>query len=160
MAVRGLALRANITMAAFLVWSVVAMGAQDIQSGTWKMDPAKSKYSPGPPAKSVILKIESDEKGMKVDSQLVNGAGQAMHVQFEAKYDGKDYPATGLGNADHITAKRLNANTTQVIMKKDGQAVMIVTTVVSKDGKTRTSTYKGKDAQGHEINNMVVFDRQ
>jgi hypothetical protein len=35
-----------------------------------------------------------------------------------------------------------------------------VTSVISKDGKTRTSTFKGKDAQGQDVNNVVVYDKQ
>ncbi len=38
--------------------------------------------------------------------------------------------------------------------------LITITTVVSKDGKTRTSTWKGKDAQGRNVNNVVVFDKQ
>jgi hypothetical protein len=34
-----------------------------------------------------------------------------------------------------------------------------VTSVVSKDGKTRTSTFRGKDGQGHAIHNVVVYDK-
>jgi hypothetical protein len=37
---------------------------------------------------------------------------------------------------------------------------MTVTSVVSKDGKTRTSTFKGKDAEGHAVHNVVVSDKQ
>jgi hypothetical protein len=33
--------------------------AEDKQVGTWKLDLAKSKYSPGPPPKEGTLKIES-----------------------------------------------------------------------------------------------------
>jgi hypothetical protein len=45
-------------------------------------------------------------------------------------------------------------------LKKAGQVVMTVRSTVSKDGKTRTSTFKGKDAQGHDVNNVVVSDKQ
>jgi hypothetical protein len=38
--------------------------------------------------------------------------------------------------------------------------VMTVTSVISKDGKTRTSTFKGKNAEGQDINNVVVYDKQ
>lgn len=38
--------------------------------------------------------------------------------------------------------------------------VMTVTSMISNDGKTRTSTWKGKDAQGRDVNNVVVFDKQ
>jgi hypothetical protein len=41
----------------------------------------------------------------------------------------------------------------------EGQ-VMTVTSTVSNYGKTRTSTFKGKDAQGRDVNNIVVYDKQ
>ena len=37
---------------------------------------------------------------------------------------------------------------------------MTVHSVVSQDGKTRTSTFKGKDAQGNDVSNVVVYDKQ
>jgi hypothetical protein len=37
---------------------------------------------------------------------------------------------------------------------------MTVTTKVSKDGKTRTSTFTGKNTEGKDVHNVVVFDKQ
>jgi hypothetical protein len=138
----------------------VTPAVADQHSGSWKMDPAKSKYSPGPAAKSLTLKVESDEKGVKIDSEGVDGEGNPTHVQYDAKFDGKDYPATGLPYGDTVSVKRIDANTIQATIKKGGQVVMTVTSKVSADGKTRTSTFKGKDAQGHAVNNVVVYDKQ
>ena len=45
-------------------------------------------------------------------------------------------------------------------MKKGDKVVMTVTSKVSKDGKTRTSTFVGKDAQGRDVHNVVVYDKQ
>jgi hypothetical protein len=126
----------------------VAAAAADQHSGTWKMNPAKSKYSPGPAAKSVTLKVESDENGIKIDADGTDGDGNPTHVQYDAKFDGKDYPATGLPNGDTVSVKRIGANTLQATIKKGDKVVMTVTSKVSTDGKTRTSTFKGKDAQG------------
>ena len=137
----------------------IAAAAGDVQSGTWKMNPAKSKFA-GPTPKSATLKIECDEKHIKVDAQGVGANDQATRTQFDANFDGKDYPAIGLPVGDRVSVKRVNANTIQVIMKQNGQAVMTVTSVVSKDGKTRTSTYSGKDAQGHDVHTVVVYDKQ
>ena len=142
-----------------LAWNLAAAAA-DQHSGTWKMNPAKSKYSPGPTAKSVNLTIESDENHIKINAEGVDGNGNPTRVQYDAKFDGKDYPATGLPVGDTVSVKRMNAGTIQATMKKDGQPVMTVTSVVSKDGKTRPSTFKGKDPQGHEVNNVVVYDKQ
>src|SRR5580700_4357402 len=131
----------------------VAVAAADQHSGTWKMNPAKSKYSPGPAAKSVTLKVESDENGIKIDAEGTGGDGNPTHVQYDAKFDGKDYPATGLPYGDTVSVKRIGANTIQATIKKGDQVVMIVTSKVSTDGKTRTSTFKGKDSQGRDVNN-------
>ena len=56
--------------------------------------------------------------------------------------------------------KRLNDYTIQSSQKKGGELLVTVTVVVSKDGKTRTSTYEGKDAQGHAVHQVVVYDRE
>jgi len=134
--------------------------AADQHSGTWKMNPAKSKYSPGPAAKNVILKVDSDESGVKIDAEGTDGDGNPTHVQYDAKFDGKDYPVTGMPYGDTVSVKRIGANTIQATIKKGDQVVMTVTSKVSTDGKTRTSTFKGKDAQGRDVNNVVVYDKQ
>ena len=138
----------------------VAAKAVDQQSGTWKMNPAKSKYSPGPAPKSITVKIDSDADNIKLSSDGIDAAGNPTHVEFTAKYDGKDYPITGVPNADTIALKRIDASTIESTSKKAGEVVMTVTSVVSKNGKTRTSTFKGKDAQGQDVNNVVVYDKQ
>jgi hypothetical protein len=142
-----------------LAWSVAAVAA-DQHSGTWKMNPAKSKYSPGPAAKSVKLKIEADENGIKIDAEGTDGDGNPTHVAYDAKFDGKDYAVTGVANADTVSVKRVGADTIQATMKKGDQVVMTVTSKVSTDGKTRTSTFHGKDAQGRTVHNVVVYDKQ
>jgi hypothetical protein len=138
----------------------VTVTVADQHSGTWKMNPAKSKYSPGPAAKNITLKVESDEKGVKIDSEGTDGEGNPTHVQYDAKLDGKDYPVTGIPYGDMVVVKRIDANTIQTTIKKGDQVVMTVTSKVSADGKTRTSTFHGKDAQGHAVHNVVVYDKQ
>jgi hypothetical protein len=138
----------------------VTVAVADQHSGTWKMNPAKSKYSPGPAAKNLTLKVDSDEKGVKIDSEGTDGEGNPTHVQYDAKFDGKDYPVTGIPYGDMVVVKHIDANTIQTTIKKGDQVVMTVTSKVSADGKTRTSTFNGKDAQGHTVHNVVVYDKQ
>jgi len=138
----------------------VPVAAADTHSGTWKMDPAKSKYEPGPAAKSITLKIESDGDNIKLTSDGIDAAGNPTHIEYTAKYDGKDYPIIGVPNADTVALERTDANTIRSTMKKGGQVVMTITSVVAKDGKTRTSTFKGKDAKGQDVNNIVVYNKQ
>jgi formylglycine-generating enzyme required for sulfatase activity len=153
---------AAFTTALLLVALALAVtaAAADQHSGTWKMNPAKSKYSPGPAPKSTTVKVEADEKGVEIDAEIVSADGSPAHVQYDAKFDGKDYPVTGVSYADTVSVKRIDANTIEATMKKGGQVTMTVTTKLSKDGKTRTSIFKGKDAQGHDVHNVVVSDKQ
>jgi hypothetical protein len=61
--------------------------------------------------------------------------------------------------ADTVSVKRIDAKTAQSTLKKGGQVVMTVASTVSNYGKTRTSTFNGKDAQGRDVNNIVVYDK-
>lgn len=158
MRIKGFAIFTITLLIAALVLSVAA--AADQHSGTWKMNPAKSKYRPGPTPRSVTVKVDCDENGIKLDAEGTNQDGTPTHVEYSAKFDGKDYPIIGT-YADTVSVKRIDANTIQsTLRKKDGQLMLIVTTTVSTDGKTRTSTFKGTDGQGHDINNIVVYDKQ
>ena len=138
----------------------ISAAAADQHSGTWKMNPAKSTYSPGPAPKSISLKIDSDSENIKLSSDGIDATGNPTHIEYTAKYDGKDYPITGAPNADTVALERPDASTIRSTMKKGDQVVMTVTSVISKDGTTRTSTFKGKDAQGRDVNNVVVYDKQ
>jgi len=137
-----------------------AKAADDPSNGKWKMDPAKSKYDPGPAPKSTNTTIEADENKYKVDAHTVNADGSEIHIAFDAKTDGKDYPLTGAPNADMISVKRVDAKTIETIWKKDGKTVMKTHGVVSSDGKTRTVTFNGTDPQGHKVHNVVVYEKE
>ena len=97
---------------------------------------------------------------MKVTADGVTADGQTTHVEFQAKYDGKDYPIKGLPTADTISLKRINPNTVDGITRKGGKEVGKTRSMVSKDGKTRTFTTEGMDAQGRKFKNVTVYDRQ
>src|SRR5260370_37166017 len=72
----------------------VTAAAADQQSGTWEMNPGKSKYRPGPAPKNSTVTIEADENGGKINAQGTNADGRELYVQDEAKIDGKYYPGT------------------------------------------------------------------
>lgn len=153
----------SILMFGFLI-GLFAIGttvkaADDPSNGKWTMNPAKSKYDPGPAPKSTTTMIESNENKYKVDAITVTADGTETHVSFDAKTDGKDYPLTGAPNADMISVKRVNANTIETTWKKNGKTVMKTHGVVSSDGKTRTVTFDGTDPQGHKVHNVVVYER-
>ena len=145
--------------------SLVLMGSAAAQAadnwvGTWKLNLAKSKYSPGPAPKSNVGKLEASDGGIKAISDGVGADDKPTHTEFAAKFDGKDYPYKGSAAYDTIVVKRIDDHAYEGILKGKGKARMTSRNVISKDGKTRTQTQTGTDAQGKAINNTVVYDRQ
>jgi len=138
----------------------VSARASDPQTGTWKFNAAKSLYSPGPAAKSITLTIWAEEKSVKIHSEGIDGEDKVTKVDFTANFDGKDYPATGILAGDMVSVERVDSNILRVTMKRDGKTMMTVTSVVSADGKQRTSTFVGKDNEGHDVKNVVVYDKE
>jgi len=87
--------------------------------------------------------------------------GTRVNTTVTCKYDGKRCPITGAPVVDTISYKRVDANTTtSESFKKNGEPYQTATTVVSKDGKTKTVTFKGIDAQGKPIAGTIVYDKQ
>jgi hypothetical protein len=146
-------------LVAALAFTAVAWGA-DNNVGTWKADLAKSKYSPGPAPKSQTLTIEAHDGGIKYTAHGESADGSPIHVEFTAKYDGMDNKVTGSQDFDSIALKRIDAHTIESTTKKDGKVMATSKAVVSKDGKTRTLTTKGKNAAGKDVHNVIVYDRQ
>jgi hypothetical protein len=148
-------------LAAVLAWSGAALAqVADPATGTWKLNPARSKLGTAPVPKSWTVTIEATADGEKVDSEMVSADGNTVTSHFEAKFDGKNYPLEGSPNADTVALKRTNASTIKRIDKKDSKIVREVTRVMAKDGRSFTATVKTKDAKGKPITLMAVYEKQ
>lgn len=139
----------------------MALWATDRQAGTWKMNMEKSTFASGMPApKGETLVIEEQDGGLKVVSNGLSPEGKPTHFEYSVKYDGKDYPVTGSPAVDSISARRIDANTIETTRKKNGVVVTSNTSSISKDGKTRTNIFHGKNAKGEPRTWTAIFDRQ
>ena len=159
---RALMFGVAVVLGVVLGTDIVHLSAQggDPRIGTWKLNVAKSKYSPGPPPQSQTLKVEPSGQGEKVTSEVVAADGTRTTTQYTANFDGKDYPLTGSQIVDTVSLKRIDARTTERTDKKGGTVAQTIRRVVSADGKTMNVTVKGKNAQGQEMSNVVVFEKQ
>jgi hypothetical protein len=98
--------------------------------------------------------------GVKVTVDQVDAQGKQILTEYSANFDAKDYPVTGAPDGDAVSLKRIDANTTERIYKKTGKVTTVVRRVVSKEGKTLTNTATGTNAQGQQVHNVTVFDKQ
>jgi hypothetical protein len=151
-----------------LLGAMVALSAQAGQTnpsiGTWKLNLGKSKYSPKSLApKSQIAKIEASGNGTRNTTTGTASNGSSVNYGYTVNYDGKDYPITGFGSpngATTIAITRVDANTFESTLKKDGKVVLSNRTVYSADGKLRTITGKGTAESGQATDNVTVYQRQ
>jgi hypothetical protein len=148
-------------LAAFVCIGAGIAQTPDPMHGTWKLDVAKSKYSPGPAPKSSTLNIEAAGTGRKVSVETVAADGTAITWGYTGNFDGKDIPITGTNpDADTIVLRRLSPTSTQTVWKKDGKVTITNTLTVSPDGQTLTIVSTGTNAKGQKVNNTQVFERQ
>lgn len=134
--------------------------AADPSAGTWKLDVAKSKYSPGPAPKSATITYEETADGIKRTGETINADGKKTSFEYIAKLDGKEYPVTGSDIFDTISIKRVNEHTLTSTLKKGGKVVSTSRRVVSNDGKTLTLTINGTNASGEKTHTVAVYDKQ
>src|SRR5262249_6707189 len=134
--------------------------AADPSAGAWELNPAKSKYSPGPAPPSATTTYEENARGLKHTGANHLPDGTKTRFEYTAKYDGKDHPVTGTDRYDAVALKRINDRTVDSTLKKSGKVITTSRRVVSKDGKTMTLTISGTNAKGENMKNVAVFEKQ
>jgi hypothetical protein len=145
---------------AFSTLAVKAAQSKDPVVGTWRMNVAKSKYSPGPAPKSVTSTWEAAGKGYKVSVRNEPASGSAYEYSYTIVPDGTDAKVSGNNpNADTMAMKRIDANSFELVSKRGGKVTITQRSVISADGKTRTVTTTGTDGQGQKVNNVGVFEK-
>ena len=67
---------------------------------------------------------------------------------------------SGAPDVDSQALKQIDRYTVEGNLMKSGKVVQTARRVVSKDGKVLTIWFKGTDAKGRKIDNMLVFDKR
>ena len=133
----------------------------DSMSGLWQVNVAKSKYDPGPPPKSQTVYFQGEGQNRKVTIVGITATGNPQLATFtEFVEDGKPHPVTGLAGIDAQAYTRADARTLNVSRLKDGKVIQTGTWVVSPDGKALTVTFTGTNANGRQVNNLLIYDKQ
>ena len=127
--------------------------------GTWNLNPAKSKYSPGPPPKSMTITYSAAGFGMKIVVDVVPAEGPAQHWEMTPTYDGLDHKVTGNPDADTISIKRISDTKGESTFKKGGKVMAVNVRTLSSDGKTLTIESKGTTGDGKPRHDTAVYEK-
>src|SRR6478672_876107 len=120
--------------------------------GTWKLNEGKSKLAGKLRNNTVVYAADGDQIKITVDG--VDENGNPTHNEWTGKFDGKDYPLTGDPTADARSYTQLNSRTLVFKNKKNGKVILTGRVVISRDGKSRTVTTTGTNAQGKKVTNV------
>jgi hypothetical protein len=152
----------NRALVVFAIGTVAAWGA-DNSIGRWKVNIAKSTYSPAPmPLKSYAVVRRAAPGGVMVTITGERTDGTAINARYTANYNGSEATVDGSGTPyDTMAIKRVNANTfTYEAKQSNGKYHSSGKTVISKDGKTMTSTTTGTDSDGKPMSMTLVYEKQ
>jgi hypothetical protein len=126
--------------------------------GTWKLNEAKSKLVPGMGKNTAVTYTEQKDK-IKVTVDGMDKDGKPTHSVWVGKFDGKAYPLKGNLPYNSIAYRVVNDRTNDITAMKDGKMVWNGRITVAADGKSRTVTINGTDANGKKVKGKAVYDR-
>lgn len=140
------------------IFSLAAIAQTDQKypfAGTWKLDVAKSTFSPGPAPKSATVTISEDRK---VDFESESADGRQSKWSVTMKRDGTPAEISGSGGGT-VTEKEISNR----VVEHHWNTPDGITTgkaMLSKDGKTMIYTGTGKTADGKPIRNHEIWEKQ
>ena len=150
-----------IVLVGLVVLSPRPLSAQgDPHTGTWVLNVAKSSYTPGPPPKEQTSVFAVTGQTLKAATKGTSADGKPTSTDYTANFDGKDYPVKGNADWDAVSLRRVDSQTIEFTRKRAGKVVQTAMSVVSKDGRTRTVTATGVNAQGQKIQTTGVYDKK
>jgi endonuclease YncB( thermonuclease family) len=151
--------RRSIALTVVMCFLAALSFAENPNMGTWKLNETKSKIMPGM-IKNTTVVYAADGDKIKVTTDGTGTDGKPMQTEWTGKFDGKDYPLTGDSSADTRSYKQVNDHTLTLENKKGGKVTTGGKIVVSADGKTRTLTTWGTNAEGKKLTSSSVYDKQ
>lgn len=127
--------------------------------GTWKLNAAKSRYSPGPAPRDNVRTYEYLGRGVEFTlNETVAADGTRTAARLVYRYDGREYPTGAPGNT--TSYRNIDPYTMEYTQKVNGKVTVVLTRTVSKDGRTLTHHGKGTNAQGQQVDNIIVLEKQ
>ena len=126
--------------------------------GTWRLNVAKSKYSPGPPLRSEVRVYTRDAEGVKGVVSRVHADGRQEKFEYVANF-GKEYMVTGIPDYDAVTLRKIDELTSDAVLSHAGLVFGVARRTISPDGRSMTITFDRKNAET-PVHNVAVYDKQ
>jgi len=125
-------------------------------SGTWKMNPDKSKFEQGGPS-AITIKFDHKDNSLAETLMLTNDGGERS---LDLKYttDGKESSQEIMGQPGQ-TAVKWDTDGWLIEWKADGRS-FVRKVSLSADGKTMTMIVKQSSPDGGTATDTVILEKQ
>ena len=137
----------------------MALVAADPFVGTWKVNPAKSKFKTGaaPKEQTVTISESGGDLDIAVKGTAADGTSISTHYTIPA--------SGGTGKViespyEAVSGKRMSANERETSYSKSGKVVYTTHAKLAKDGKTLTVQSKGTNPAGQMVDGTLTYDKQ
>ena len=146
------------------VWVQSAQEQPDPIIGTWKLNPAETRVSPGtpfpPPAQrtEVYRQTDSGRIALAVTTPNSNGPATTSTLTFSAR--GGTVTQENAPPGQQLVETRVAPGKWRVTYLANGVQFLTMQKVVSPDGKTMRQTITGITPQGKSFEGVLVFERQ
>ena len=125
--------------------------------GTWRLNIAKSKYSPGPAPRSETRVYRRQADGVHGVVTRVLADGRSEKFEYMANF-GKDIMVTGIPDYDTVTLRKVDDLTSDAVLSHAGNVYGVARRAIAPDGKSMTITFDRK-SNDLRIHNVAVYEK-
>jgi hypothetical protein len=123
--------------------------------GKWKL-----KSDAPAPAINIMTYEPYGNGGMKVTVHAVNAQGRVSEWTYNTMFDGKDQRVSGDTRTETTAVRKIDDRTNEIVNKRGGKVIQVITNVLSPDGKTIDNTYKNYNDAGEVTSTTyAVYER-
>ena len=144
----------RILACSLLVAAVISAQANP-RIGKWKL-----KSDAPAPAINIMTYEPYGNGGMKVTVHAVNAQGRVSEWTYNTMFDGKDQRVSGDTRTETTAVRKIDDRTNEIVNKRGGKVIQVITNVLSPDGKTIDNTYKNYNDAGEVTSTTyAVYER-
>jgi len=139
-----------------LLLAAVVSAQTNPRIGKWKL-----KSDAPPPAINIMTYEPYGSGGMKVTVHAVDAQGRVSEWTYNTMFDGKDERVSGDTRTETTAVRKTDDRTNEIVNKRGGKVIQVITNVLSPDGRTINNTYKNYNEAGELMSTTyAVYEKQ
>jgi hypothetical protein len=148
------------SLAAFLFTATITLAEVANMSGTWVLNPARSRFGKNPSPGNVSLTIEHKEPALKYSGTVNHpNEGHIIDFRFDGAIDGKPYTIREDRGDRTTTFRRVSDRVVESRSKwSDGDLKSTIT--ISSDGRTLERRMEFSDREGKKRDWVEIYEKK